>query len=344
MLASQRRVFDDPSKSGNDIRWVFSDNGFMLPAAHWSFHPKNTCRLVGQLIVMGHLGLSVIAQDFPGDMPLSKVLLPDQGWERAADGFQFTDGACSDAEGHFYFSGRRGDENAIYRIHHAHGLEVFIADAPGVSGLAFGPDGRLYGCRWSQNEVIVFDEQHKMVVLAKDTHANDLALHAQGHLYYTAQRGVVWLDPHKQWHAQLVSEDLATPNGISLNPDGGMLLVSEYGGEHVWAFTTDLDQGPKHGDTYMTMRHPNDETPCRGDGMTVDEEGRCYVTTALGLQMFDATGRISGVMTSPAKGLNNVAFAGSRRDHLYVTCSNGIYKRQTKTRGIWPFQPSAQTP
>ena len=122
----------------------------MLPAAHWSFHPKNTCRLVGQLIVMGHLGLSVIAQDFPGDMPLSKVLLPDQGWERAADGFQFTDGACSDAEGHFYFSGRRGDENAIYRIHHAHGLEVFIADAPGVSGLAFGPDGRLYGCRWSQ--------------------------------------------------------------------------------------------------------------------------------------------------------------------------------------------------
>ena len=91
-----------------------------------------------------------------------------------------------------------------------------------------------------------------MVVLAKDTHANDLALHAQGHLYYTAQRGVVWLDPHKQWHAQLVSEDLATPNGISLNPDGGMLLVSEYGGSmsgrlpRIWIMAS-------HGDTYMTM-------------------------------------------------------------------------------------------
>ena len=48
----------------------------MLPAAHWSFYLKNTYRLVGQLIAMGHLGLSVIAQDFPGDMPLSKCCYP----------------------------------------------------------------------------------------------------------------------------------------------------------------------------------------------------------------------------------------------------------------------------
>ena len=51
--------------------------------------------------------------------------------------------------------------------------------------------------------------------------------------------------------------------------------------------------------------------------------------------MFDATGRISGVMTSPAKGLNNVAFAGSRRDHLYVTCSNGIYKEGKPKHGVF---------
>ena len=91
------------------------------------------------------------------------------------------------------------------------------------------------------------------------------------------------LDPNNGT-LNLFQRILPLPNGIDLNPDGGMLLVSEYGGEHIWAFTTDLDQGPKHGDTYMTMRHPNDETPCRGDGMTVDEEEDAMSPPLLGFK------------------------------------------------------------
>jgi len=284
-------------------------------------------------------------QDFPGDMTLSKVLMPGKGWQSLQQGFQFTDGACSDEYGNFYFVGKRSEESAIYRINTDDEMEVFIPRAPGVSGLAFGPDGRLYACRWSKNDVIVFEASGDMIVLAEDVHANDLAIHAQGHLFYTAQRGVVWLNPLADWKQTLLSPEPASPNGISLNPDGGMLLVSEYAGQHVWSFAVDPVSGGEHGERYMTMRAPSDRSSCRGDGMTVDSEGRSYVTTALGLQMFDATGRISGIIAIPAaaRGMNNVVFAGSRRDHLFITCSQGIFKRQTKAKGFWHFNSKTES-
>ena len=146
---TQHRVFDDPSKSGNDIRWVFSDNRFMLPAAHWSFHPKNA------------VAWSANSLSWPPGAPASSPRISRETCHSRKCCYPIRAGnvlpmdfihrwSLFGCRRTLLLAGRRGDENAIYRIHHAHGLEVFIADAPGVSGLAFGPDGRLYGCRWSQ--------------------------------------------------------------------------------------------------------------------------------------------------------------------------------------------------
>jgi sugar lactone lactonase YvrE len=70
------------------------------------------------------------------------------------------------------------------------------------------------------------------------------------------------------------------------------------------------------------------------DGMTVDKDGRVYVATAAGLQVFDTQGRPSGVIGNPqTKKLSNVTFGGPKFDTLYVTCTDKVYRRQTKVQG-----------
>jgi gluconolactonase len=299
-------------------------------------HDHLRTRIVALWLSFGLMVLPTIAQNFAGDMALSKVLIDDEDWMLVNDGFRFTDGACTDEDGSFYFSGRRGNQSAIYKLSPKDKLEVYIKGADGVSGLAFGPDGKLYGCRWGKNEVFVFKNDGTMKTLSQEAHANDLVITQQGELFYTAEKGVFFLDAFGK--KSQVTDQIAGPNGICLSPDTGILNVSEYTGEHVWSFAIQPGSGAFHGDTYMTMRQPSDGSACKGDGMTIDTAGRFYVTSAIGLQMFDATGRISGVIAKPSSsGMSNVAFSGPERKHLYATCGNAIYKRRTKAQGVWHF-------
>jgi len=71
--------------------------------------------------------------------------------------------------------------------------------------------------------------------------------------------------------------------------------------------------------------------------MTTDAQGRYYVTSHLGIQMFDSTGRLSGVIERPQnKGTVSVAFAGPNLEYLYACSSDKIYRRKTKAKGALP--------
>jgi enterochelin esterase family protein len=93
----------------------------------------------------------------------------------------------------------------------------------------------------------------------------------------------------------------------------------------------------------MTMRRPIDpkgdfafhQPPpfleaASGDGMAVDRVGRWYVTSALGVQVFDPTGRLCGVLPKPAptKPLTSCVLAGPGHEWLYVTNGDTIYRRR----------------
>jgi len=266
-------------------------------------------------------------------MALSKILLPDSRWEVVAEGHGFTDAACVDAQGVFYFSGRPDGKSGIFRVGEDGRPAPLTLTAPDVSGLAFGPDGRLYGCRWGHDEVFVFETDGTRRILARARHANDLIVRSDGALYFTAEDGLYFLPP--EGAARRVDDRIQGPNGLALSPGHPMLAVSEHNGHHVWTFQTDPVKGVAFGDTYMTMRPPADGSVCRGDGMTVDAAGRWYVTSHAGIQMFDATGRRSGVIASPGGegGHTHVAFAGPRRDWLYLCRGGSVHRRLMKAVG-----------
>ncbi len=273
------------------------------------------------------------AQNFAGDMALSKVLLKGENWERMASGYGFTDGAASDEAGNFYFSGRRNEVGSIFKIDPSGNVSTYISDASGISGLQFGPDQRLYGTRWGKNDIVFFDAHGSMNTIAKGDHPNDLVITSQGQLFFTNADGVSSLSPEQT--PRLVAKGIKGANGISLSPDQGTLIVSEYSGKQVWAYRVETDGNLNYGEPYMTMRLPAGSGTAKGDGATTDVEGRYYVTSALGIQMFDATGRISGVISKPSReGISNVEFAGEGHRYLYVTSGGNVYRRLTKTSGL----------
>jgi sugar lactone lactonase YvrE len=66
-------------------------------------------------------------------------------------------------------------KNTIHRVAADGKVSIFLENTRGTNGLAFGPDGRLYGCRAGSGEVVSWDLATKQEkVHASGLKANDL--------------------------------------------------------------------------------------------------------------------------------------------------------------------------
>lgn len=278
--------------------------------------------------------------DLGGDLTLLRLLVPGRGWELVAEGLGFADAPCSDSEGNFYFSDMKAA--TVYRVA-LDGSWTAIA-GESVSGLKWGPDGLLYACQGAKKRVISINPTDGAVrEVATGVQPNDLAVARDGGIYITetGAKKVTRIDP-KTGQTRTVDEGITGPNGIAFSPDGGTLAVSDYKGEFAWAFRLEVDGSLSGKSPYMTLRLPIDpkgefkrqEPPpvvsaSKGDGMACDRAGRYYITSALGVQVFDPTGRLCGVLSKPdpAAPLTSCTLAGEGHNTLFVTNGSRVYRR-----------------
>ena len=277
------------------------------------------------------------------DMPLEQVLIDGEGWELVGEGYRFTEGPACDPAGRLYFTDVPGD--TIYRLDDRGKPEVFVRDAGRPGGMMFGPSAKLYCTQRAKRRIVSYDAEGKLEIIASDVQPNDLVVTGKGGVYFTDPRArrVWYVDPQR--NNRVVDEGIERPNGIILWPDQGTLVVADTNSSSLWTFRIEKDGGLAHKQAYYTMRLMRDKTPHSGaDGMTVDLDGRLYVATHAGLQVFDTQGRISGVIARPQKAfLSNVVFAGKGLQTLYVTSSDKVYRRKTKVRGLL-FSPHQALP
>lgn len=273
---------------------------------------------------------------------LSTILVAGDDWKVIVDDVGFADGASVDADGNFYFSDLHKPA-AIYKIA-PDGTKTKVTDA-GMSGTKIGPDGRLYAC--GGGKVIVVDlADGKQTVLAENLKTNDIAMNHRGQIYITetGKKQVTFVDI-KTGKTQAADVGINKPNGIGFLPGGATLLVSDYGGVNVYSFTVQPDGTLTDKKPYATMKTPEGKPDVAGgDGMTIDADGRAYVTSAIGLQIFDANGALLGVLPKPQNApLTNAAFVGKDHDLLYVTCGNKVFGRKTQVKGAITFQAPASS-
>ncbi|MCC9608361.1 SMP-30/gluconolactonase/LRE family protein [Blastopirellula sp. JC732] len=281
--------------------------------------------------------------DLGSDFTLLNLLVPGEGWELVAENLGFADALCADKEGNLYYCDMKAP--SIVRISAADGSQTEIAQES-VSGLEFNPEGTvLYGCQGSKNRVISINlKSGEIKTVAEGVKPNDLAVTKDGFILITetGAKQVTRINP-ETGEVTPVDVGISKPNGIALSNDGGTLAVSDYGGDHTWTFRVNPGGVLDAKQSTMPMRLAIDpkgefkfnEAPpyvasSRGDGMAIDKAGRYYVTSDLGVQVFDPTCRPCGVLPKVDKGqpLTTCMLAGKDHSTLYIAHGTKIYRRK----------------
>ncbi|MEO8495479.1 MAG: alpha/beta hydrolase-fold protein [Planctomycetota bacterium] len=281
--------------------------------------------------------------DLGGDLTLLNLLIPGESWELIADNLGFADTLCSDRDGNLYFCDMKAP--AVIRISAADGTQTEIA-SESVSGLEFSPDGSLlYGCQGEKSRVISINvARGEVKTVAEGVKPNDLAVTSDGFILITetGAQQVTRINP-QTGEVTPVDTGITKPNGIALSNYGGTLALSDYGGAYTWTFRVNAGAVLDAKMPTMPMRLAIDPTgefrfnepppyveTSRGDGMAVDKAGRYYVTSDLGVQVFDPTGRPCGVLPKVDKDqpLTTCMLAGPDHSTLYIAHGTRIYRRK----------------
>lgn len=268
-----------------------------------------------------------------GDRQWSVLLTePGNGWELVSQGHKLTGGLAAEKDGNVFFTDAPNDR--IYRVGLDGKVSVFKQDTGGATGLMFGLDGRLYACQNGRRRIVAYTMDGKEAVIAEGVNSNDLAITARGEIYFTDpdHRRIWFVDAKGQ--ARVVHEGIEFPNGIRLTGDQAFLIVDDSANRSVWSFQVQPDGSLANGDACYRLEAPDESSGTGADGLTLDTEGWLYVTTKLGIQVFDPAGRVSAILAKPQPGsISSAALGGVNRDMLYVTAGDKVFKRPMKRRG-----------
>ena len=265
------------------------------------------------------------------DLAIQGLLIPGQEWQAIAAEFKFVDAPCADAAGNLYVSDL-GAGTGLHQIAPDGGVRVWNKDLTGISGMKFGPDGRLYACHHQQKRVIAVDKDGKVDVLMSDIGCNDLVVDSKGRIYVTetGKKQVVLIEGAGK--NRVVASGITAPNGLTLSPDQGTLAVSDHAGAAAVAMRVEIDGSLSAPLPVMPYRAFGGKIEGKGDGMTCDTRGRWYVATSSGIQVFDPNGRPAGLVLAPTGGaVTSVALAGN---WLYALTDGKVFRRQVNATGF----------
>lgn len=119
----------------------------------------------------------------------------------------------------------------------------------------------------------------------------------------------------------------------AISVDGGTVFEVKPGERFLWAAPATapgIPTGPFK--PYAPLRTKRGEKSIAVGGLAVDRDGRVYAATELGVQVFDPTGRLCGVLTPAAPGApTGLVFEG---DALVMWIGKTKYARKLNTAGV----------
>ena len=264
--------------------------------------------------------------------PDAKVSTPE--WELVGEGYRFTDGACATRNGDIYFSDL--PNGSVYHVPAGKTKpEKWLSGGPRISGMHPGEDGKIYAAVQGDGEskekkIVVIDAATKeMETVATRVNPNDLVVSKAGWVYFTdTGAGTVAKAPSSARgmpRPPVVAGGIAKPNGIALSSKEDRLIVSEYGGNVAWSFEIAEDGTLSSGERLMKLYTPEEGKPSGGDGMTCRGDGRVFITSHAGVQVFAATGARLATLAKPVadKATVSCAIAGG---YLYVCAADRVYR------------------
>jgi gluconolactonase len=286
-------------------------------------------------------GQKLIAPAIPG------IVADGTRIEVVREGFDGTEGPIALADGAILFTENRADR--IVRIAPDGGISTYLEKTGGANSLALKANGDLVAVQTAPSALAVLKPVPKALAdryKGKSfNRPNDLVVAREGSIYFTdpgaapqagvtPQTAVYWLD--RKGNVRPIAQDIRRPNGIALSPDEKTLYVANTGGEALIAFTVKPDGSVSDRRDFARLAGFRDTPtgPSSGaDGIVVDAQGRVYVATSTGVQIFAPDGQALGTIALP-NAPQNLAFGGAKRAFLYVVGRGSVYRIATQTSGV----------
>jgi len=279
----------------------------------------------------------------------AQVVAPGEAPKKLAEGFTFTEGPTW-LKGKLYFSdmwfknpaagdwtGSPAQSRLI--VMEPDGRYRVLARGMQSNGTVAARNGNLIVCDMFGHRVVEVDPATGRVgrVLLNTINGkpidgpNDLVMDAKGGFYITdpqftpearkSQPGkqVYYLAPDGTARVVIGPGEYAMPNGVELSPDGKTLYVN-----NTWL---------QPGENFVWAYDVADRFDSGADGTAVDTDGRYYVATRTGVQIFLPDGTPAGTI-SMAQYPVSLTFGGPNNDVLYMVGESSVWSIQTKVRGF----------
>lgn len=238
------------------------------------------------------------------------------------------------------------------------------------NGCTLDRKGRLVMCEGADHRRITAMGADGTIVTLADrwqgkriNKPNDVVLRRRdGSLYFTDPNlrlavreqemdfsGVFRIAPHGQ--LQLMTRELAFPNGIAFSPDESVLYVANSlldercfdkqennqvcSHRYIRAFDLAKDGGLKDSRLFADMASSEKGVP---DGIKADVEGRVFCCGSGGIWVLEPTGRRLGIIRLPEVP-RNLAFGDPDHRTMFITTGESLYSLRVKTPGIGADSP-----
>jgi len=318
------------------LRWLWRD--YPHPIARPPMHPLGDPRAGFVDFVDAGSGWELVASLSPTSPEIKENL---KGMSIAP--LKSITGIAVDQQGNVFAS--NSSWSAIYRIAADGQASTFVADADGAGGVAFGPDGRLYGC--DSKGIASYSSEGKKSVRLHGVYCGNVAFSSDGGLYFTySLSGILgFLPAGRSNHlghtpsAQFQGLGSSRADGICLSPDQSKFYVSDASGKWVWSYQIQADGAIANGEPYFRLETPDESSESGATGMAVDGKGLLYIATRMGIEVGDAEGRVVAILDSPESPgpepvpISAVAFGGPDHQYLYVVAGSYVYRRHLVRRG-----------
>jgi gluconolactonase len=289
-------------------------------------------------VVTLSLAMAVIGCETQRGVDKLMIVAPEAQVQQLAGGFRFTEGPAADARGNVFFTDI--PNSRIHKWSLDGQLSTFLENSDRANGLFFDKTGNLLACAGGAGRLVSIDRRGKVTVLADKYQGkpfnspNDLWQHPKGGIYFTDPRygrredlpqpgeHVYYLSADRKRLVRVI-DDMVRPNGLIGTPDGKLLYVADHGANKTYVYKISPDG---------TLSDKKLFAPQGSDGMTLDEHGNVYLTTAA-VSVYDPAGNRIQTIDVPEKP-SNVCFAGPDKKTLFITARTSLYSLRMQVKGL----------
>jgi gluconolactonase len=250
-------------------------------------------------------------------------------WMVAWQGTDNADGIVGTEDGGLLFA--QEQPSVVSKLDRSNRVSVFLTDTHGTGALSVDVKGRIFGVERTctdpgrsassgpcteRTAIAMLAPERKILADNFEGQSlgrlNDLAVDTKGGAYFTVG-GAFYANA-----AGRVTSlgDNIRANGIILSRDDRVVYVTN--GNLILAFDVQPDGTTVNRREFATLAAGGN-----GDGLAIDADGRLYVTSPPGVQVFDLVGKYLGLIPTP-RSVISVAFSGPDKRTLYVVGSGAL--------------------